>query len=92
MQGWDEDWGLRDEAEWRLEMLGVVRRERVLRVRAAGMLVEEEQEATDCSSSLFEADEEAVDGLGERGYLRREMGCERVRLKSGREGVRGVEG
>lgn len=69
MQGCEEDWGLREEeeAEFRLETLGVVRRERVLRVRAGGMWVDEEQEATDCSSSLLDVDEERVEGLGERG-------------------------
>jgi hypothetical protein len=57
---------------------------------AGGRCVEEEEDETDCSSSLVDDDE--VEGLGERGYLRREIGCERVRLKSGRWGVRGVEG
>jgi hypothetical protein len=90
VQGWDEGWG-REAVELRLEELGVVRRERVLRLRAGGMCVEEEDEATDCSSSLLEADEK-LEGLGDRGYLRREMGCERVRLNSGRLGLRGVVG
>jgi hypothetical protein len=65
-----------------------VRRERDLGAIAGERCVEEEEEESDCSSSLVEE----VEGLGERGYLRREMGCERVRLKSGRWGVRGVEG
>lgn len=90
MQGWDAGW-VGETAELMLEELGMVRRERDLRLKAGGMCEEEEDEATDWSSSLFEADEE-VEGLGDKGYLKREMGCERVRLNSGRWGVRGVAG
>lgn len=49
---------------------------------AGGRWVEEEEDEMDCSSSLVDEDE--VEGLGESGYLRREIGCERPRLKSGR--------
>lgn len=93
MDGWEECWGTGfEEEELRLERLGVVQRERVLRVRAGGMCEEEEEEASERSSSLLEADEEAEERLGERGYLSRETGWEKVRLKSGRCGVRGVVG
>jgi hypothetical protein len=92
VEGCDEELGLRaEEAEFRLELLGTVRRERDLDMRAGGRCVEEEEEESDCSSSLVDGDDDD-EGFGERGYLRSEMGCERVRLKSGRWGVRGVEG